>query len=547
MFTAETSPLRRIRWSFLCFGLGFLVIGNLGCSHRHDEEHADGSDHHAIAEEHAEPWSVTAWGELYEIFPEVDPLVAGQTAVSHTHVTILAGFAPLAEGEVAIVLRGDGVEEVFAADKAKRPGIFSIEVTPQQAGERELLFRIDGKAGREEIAGGQVRVGNADDPGGLLMPPPRTERAVTAASAAGGEEISFLKEQQWKTPFATEWTEESDFKNTRVAPARLTPRPGGDRILTAPADGVVLSAAFPYPGLELGRGARIFALSPRLDPERSLAALEGELQVAEAELALATADARRARELATGGVLALAAKDQAEATLAMVQARVDSLRRDLETTRQSRGGRGGSSAAGEVIEIAAPFAGSMAAVGVSAGQAVEAGDELGRFVAGGPPWIEAWLPPEAAELLKQGPTRISLRIGGEGPTAQRSNLAARVVAISPALDPASGRRTVLIELAEELAGLAFGQSLEVEIESASSRRGIVVPAEAIIDDAGSTVVYVQVEGESLRSREVRVLERAGTLRLVAGLAQGERIVTLGGAAVRRSTLISSGVGEGHVH
>ena len=79
-------------------------------------------------------WSVTAWGDGYEIFPEAPALVEGEPAVAHTHVTVLGGFRPLAEGPVELVLRRVGAAEgrafVFAAPEADRPGIFPVEVTP---------------------------------------------------------------------------------------------------------------------------------------------------------------------------------------------------------------------------------------------------------------------------------------------------------------------------------------------------------------------------------------------------------------------------------
>ncbi len=203
------------------------LVGSSACSrddNGHDAAHSDATS------PVSEPWAVTAWGALYEIFPEVDPLVVGQTAESHTHVTALADFSPLTAGDVSVVLRGaDGVEQSFRANEAKRPGIFAIQITPTSVGEFQLLFRVGAAAGREEIAGGRVRVGGAADPGGLVTPPPLTERAQRAATAAGGEEISFLKEQQWKTPFATEWALDGAISATRVAPARVVARPGGDR------------------------------------------------------------------------------------------------------------------------------------------------------------------------------------------------------------------------------------------------------------------------------------------------------------------------------
>ncbi|MEO8195356.1 MAG: efflux RND transporter periplasmic adaptor subunit [Thermoanaerobaculia bacterium] len=531
----------RFRGAFAWLLVG-LLAALLGCS-RH--EHGGDAAHSHGETSGAEPWAVTAWGQIYEIFPEVDPLVAGQAAESHTHVTALADFSPLIQGDVAIVLRAaDGSEEIFRATQAKRPGIFAIEVTPQRAGEFDLLFRVEAAPGREEIAGGRVRVGESGSPGGLVAPPLPTQRAEEAAAAAGGEEISFLKEQQWKTPFATEWTREGELAATRVAPARVVSRPGGDRIVTAPADGVLLASPFPHPGLLRRTGAPLFALTPRLDPERSLAALDGEVAGAEAELVLASTEAQRARELVKAGVVSASELDRAEATLAVATAHAEATRRDAATSRRARGGGGGGT---EAVVIGAPFDGAVAAVAASAGQAVEAGDELGRFIASGPPWIEAWVAPEAVAGLSPGPTRVSLSTGTGSTAPEWADLPARLVAISPALDPASGRRTLLFELLSVPPALAVGQSIEVELQAGTMERGIVVPAAALIDDAGIAVVYVQASGETLRRREVRVVARAGERRLVSGLVPGERIVTLGGTAVRRSSLVSSGVGEGHVH
>ena len=79
------------------------LLGATACSERDhgpgaDHDHGSESHDHAEAAEGPEPWAVTAWGDRYEIFPEVDPLVAGRAAESHTHVTTLADFSPLTEG-----------------------------------------------------------------------------------------------------------------------------------------------------------------------------------------------------------------------------------------------------------------------------------------------------------------------------------------------------------------------------------------------------------------------------------------------------------------
>ena len=79
------------------------------------------------------------------------------------------------------------------------------------------------------------------------------------------------------------------------------------------------------------------------------------------------------------------------------------------------------------------------------------------------------------------------------------------------------------------------------------REGIVLPATAVIDDGGVSVVYVQLDGESFVRQEVRVLATEGERVLVEGIAEWTRVVTLGGAAIRRAALLRSGPPEGHVH
>jgi hypothetical protein len=172
--------------------VGILSLATFGC-----RTGDPGGEEHSHAA--AEGWAVTAWGERYEVFAETDPLVAGKSATSNAHVTVLEGFAPLREGAVSLVLRGaGGKEEVFRQEQPKRDGIYAVELTPRSEGTFDLLFRIESAAGPEEVAAARVTVGKAASPGGLVA-----EEAEAAADA-----VSFLKEQQWRTGFATAWVRE---------------------------------------------------------------------------------------------------------------------------------------------------------------------------------------------------------------------------------------------------------------------------------------------------------------------------------------------------
>jgi multidrug efflux pump subunit AcrA (membrane-fusion protein) len=123
----------------------------------------------------------------------------------------------------------------------------------------------------------------------------------------------------------------------------------------------------------------------------------------------------------------------------------------------------------------------------------------------------------------------------------------RLVARAPELDPRTATRTVLLELRRDAEELPIGTSAQAEIVLDGERGGIVIPDSALVDDGGLTVVYVQLGGESFARREVRVLAREGQRVLVDGLREGERLVSRGGAAIRRATLLGAGAIEGHVH
>lgn len=118
---------------------------------------------HAAEEAHEaedESWAVTAWGEHFEIFAEADPLEEGATSLAFTHVTAHTDFSPLVEGTVSVVLVDSGGTEVsFSKDEPTRPGIFSIDVVPEKAGEFDLVFRVETPNRREDIPAGRVRVG----------------------------------------------------------------------------------------------------------------------------------------------------------------------------------------------------------------------------------------------------------------------------------------------------------------------------------------------------------------------------------------------------
>ncbi|HET9228230.1 MAG TPA: efflux RND transporter periplasmic adaptor subunit [Thermoanaerobaculia bacterium] len=507
-----------------------------------DHAHAEGeADHpHAEAEE-AEGWAVTAWSEHYELFAETDPLIAGREAPSHAHFTYLPDFSALNEGSVTGILRGaNGFEESFHAPKPLRAGIFNVVFKPSREGTYDLVFAVRNSKASEEIPAGRVRVGAAASPGNLVELPP----GAPDEEAAAGEPVGFLKEQQWRTEFATEWAREGALKRALRAPGRVLPAGGSEAILTAPVDGVVTAASWPHPGLDVGRGAPLFVLTPRVSADQSVAGLRADVTELEAELGTAKARLGRLQELLKVEAASRRDVEEADARVKGLTARLDAARRDRAAASAIRSGGG---AGPESFRIASPLAGRVAEVAVSPGQFVSAGTSLGRVVRTSPVWVELALQPDQAAFLVQVPAGLSVRRwAGEEPfLIPGEDL--RLVARSPEVQAGTGTVPVILEVRRGVDLLRLGSRIEAEVLLPQDLPGIVIPASSLVDDSGVEVIYVQLSGESFDRREVRIEARQGPRTLVRGITPGERIVTKGGNAIRRSSLLGSGAVEGHVH
>jgi RND family efflux transporter MFP subunit len=507
--------------AFFRFALGSAALGLvLGCQPSEvvdDHEHED------------DAWVVTAWGEQYEIFAEADGLVAGVPVKSHTHVTVLSDFSPMREGGVSIVLRDGGPELVFTEEAPIRDGIYSIEIAVGRAGTFDLAYRVESPAGVEEIAGGRIEVAAAGgEPGGLL------EEEIMAVGAP----ISFLKEQQWKTTFATEWVEVSALGETLRVPGRVRPVAGGEVLITAPVDGILTGSRWPHIGLAVDGGERLFRLTPRTGAARSLAELSAEVAAQEAELVAAELRTTRMTELVETGAASQAELERARSASEALSARVTATRQDLTTAQAARSGELSDETA---LAVRAPFAGRIGEVMLTPGEAVTAGQAVVRLVKSEPVWVELALAADEVQWLPEQPA--GLTIDGRSFGADQ----VRLVSVAPGVNAESGTVLALLEVATSVDELRLGLTTNVEVLRDSEITGVVVPASAVVDDGGVSVVYLQIDGESFARTEVNIVARQGDRVMVEGLALGARLATVGGDAIRRATLVATDAGEGHIH
>jgi RND family efflux transporter MFP subunit len=412
-----------------------------------------------------------------------------------------------------------------------------VEIQPAAAGDRELSFEIEVDGVTETIPGGTVRVGSAGDPGGLLSSP----HALPAGD--GGEMMDFLKEQQWRTRFATAWAVEDALRSSVTGTSRVEPPAGGDVSLTAPVDGVVRATTWPYTGQPVAAGDGLLTLVPSAPTQRSLAELEASVVELGALAEAAAARVERLESLLAREAVSRREVEQVRAEATGYRARLEAVQAELIGAEAARQGREGVPG----LAIKAPFAGRVAEVLVSPGEHVDAGTTLLRAVRERPVWIRVAMIPEDSALLEGGIAGLILDTGATSAPVEVSARDVRLIAVAPEVDPGSGTVDALIEVRRSVDELKPGIRATAQILLPGEIEGVVLPEAAVIDDAGVSVVYVQLSGESFSRREVIVRHRQGERVLVEGVLPGERVVTVGGAAIRRASLLASGPVEGHVH
>ncbi|MQA30805.1 MAG: hypothetical protein GEU82_13395 [Luteitalea sp.] len=124
----------------------------------------------------------------------------------------------------------------------------------------------------------------------------------------------------------------------------------------------------------------------------------------------------------------------------------------------------------------------------------------------------------------------------------------RLASLGKVLDPRSRTLPITFAFDNRTLGLPVGQSVFLHLLMETTGPRPVVPAAAVVDDAGRPIVFVQREGETFERRAVTVGARTGDLVQIAdGVKPGDRVVTKGAYLVRLASMSTSVPAHGHVH
>jgi HlyD family secretion protein len=123
----------------------------------------------------------------------------------------------------------------------------------------------------------------------------------------------------------------------------------------------------------------------------------------------------------------------------------------------------------------------------------------------------------------------------------------RIARVSPVLDPATRTAQIEIEIANPGARLKPGMYARVSVTTSTRKETLVIPANAVVDLGGRRGVFTPLnETAVFRALDIGT-EQSELVEVLAGLADGDTVITTGSSALRdgdRIVLPGGGAGRG---
>jgi membrane fusion protein, heavy metal efflux system len=498
----------------------------------HDEH---GHDHHAEADE-LPGQSVTIWAQRTELFMEYRPLIVGTESRFAAHVTEMPSFKAVTAGSASVTIKlADGTQVVANADAPANPGIFRPTFTPAKAGRCELVFTVTSPQVTETFPAGPCEV-FADE---------AAARAALGEEAEAPGRITYLKEQQWKTEFATVAVGERDLQDGVRATGEISPVAGRQAQLGAPVAGrVSLVEPAPILGAPVKAGQVLASVAPRAAAAGGDRATMGaDVAAAQAEVEAAKAELARAERLVADQAAPTRAVDDARTQLRVAEARLAGARGRLQQFDASASGGGG----GRRFQVRAPIDGTLVSIDATSGENVDEGQLLFDVIDLDRVWLVARVfEPDVPRVDGARTAWFTIEGYDEPFTVDETN--AKLVTIGRVIDPRTRTVPVIFEVDNQAGKLRIGNFAKVVIATGAPRRALAIPESAIVDDAGKPIAYVMIEGEAFERRPLRLGIRSnGWVEVLEGVAAGEHVVTRGAYEIKLQSAAGAVPAHGHVH
>lgn len=175
------------------------------------------------------------------------------------------------------------------------------------------------------------------------------------------------------------------------------------------------------------------------------------------------------------------------------------------------------------VPLVSPIDGVVTEVDAVEGARVESGTKILRVTDRSTLWVDAEL--FQSQLSRLGQVE-SVAVLVEG---QAEAIAGTMVQAPTPINEVTRTAKVFIELSQSPADLRLGSFAKINFLLKTRTLGMIVPADAVLNQAGERIVFVKTGPETFEPRAVMVIEGADpkTAVITKGLADGDRVVTVG--------------------
>ncbi len=506
-----------MRYLFCTATLLVALILVISACHTHSHDH---HDHGAHAPE-PEPLSYTQWSDNGELFVSFNPLVAETTGSLAVHFTSLKNFKPIPEGKVTLLLMQNNMElERVTVNNPTDPGIYNMAITPTVEGNHDLAIMVNTGAFTDSF---------------LIKDVPIYPTSAIALAAhphqEEGDEVSFLKEQAWKTEFATEIANQKTIHNVIHTSGEFETAKGEEKIVSAKSSGIVF---YKSNNLQEGRDVRsgetLFSISSKGLLNSNM---EGKLEVAKARLDKNKVDFERAENLLKEQIIGKKEYERRKMEFTIADAEYKSL-----TTNYGSNG--------STQSVAASMTGIIKNILVSDGQFVTEGTPLVELTSNRKLLLHAevsqrYLP----ELRNLKSANFKTPYLQEVQSIKAYN--GKLTSYGKMLDGGSAFIPVFFEL-DNKGALLPGSFVELYLLTQPIDNTLVLPKSALMQDYSQHYVYIQTDGETFEKRPIKLgVDDGQNVQILSGIEAGDRVVTKGSYQIKMASMATSVPAHGHAH
>jgi cobalt-zinc-cadmium efflux system membrane fusion protein len=487
-----------------------------GCS---SHEHEPG-----IAEQDVATVAVTQWTDKMEIFMEYETAVVGEEIKFIIHLTTVTDFQPVRAGKVILTFKQpNGPDISIEKNEILREGIFTPTLTFKTPGDYDFNLQYQGPNTTESFSIGKFRVY------------PSFDDIPAGKDEAAGEEITFLKEQQWKIDFATEKVQNRLVKSAVQAVGEVRPRPASYAEIVSPVEGIISIAAakdLVKPGQKVVKGETMAVLVPPMATQNSWAEIYLEYEQAKSEY-------ERAKRLIERNAVSEREFEQTQRKYEMHKAGFSnyfdtdegSIRFDSKSQK---------------FLITAPINGIVSDASILPGQKVDRHQKIFSIVDPSVVWLRIELYAEqAAKLIDI--SGASINIPGNNNSINLDKSQFMVVSRGEIIDPVKRTVTLWLEANNRNRQFLIGQTFSAQIYTSPTQEMLTVPISAVYDDNSQKIIFVHTSGESFEKRELVTGPLYNNyIGIISGVKSGERVVNRGGYQVKLAST-SEEIGHPHTH